>query len=347
MDEFARQALTWYDAHGRRNLPWHIDRSPYRIWISEVMLQQTQVAIVIPYFQRFIARFPNVFALARADLDDVLALWTGLGYYARGRNLHAAAIAIADRHAGELPADLDALIELPGIGRSTAGAILASAFAVRAPILDGNVKRLLARFHAVEGYPGTTATSKQLWQHADAHTPSTRVADYTQAVMDLGAMVCTRTKPSCETCPLRDDCEALRTDTVSRFPQPRPRRTLPIKRTRMWLFTDERGRCLLEKRPPSGIWGGLWGPIEQTTEAPIDDVLATLGLQLEGDLMPLDGFRHTFTHFHLDVHPLRVPVARSNTTIADSDRYRWYGPGDNQPIGLSRVAERLLAMIRA
>lgn len=198
MDDFAKRALAWYDAHGRKNLPWHTDRTPYRIWVSEVMLQQTQVKTVIPYFERFTRRFPNVSTLAQSDLDDVLALWTGLGYYARGRNLHAAAIAICDLHAGELPADLDALIALPGIGRSTAGAILASAYGIRAPILDGNVKRLLARFHAIEGYPGSTATSKELWKHTATHTPSARVADYTQAVMDLGAMICTRTKPSCK-----------------------------------------------------------------------------------------------------------------------------------------------------
>jgi A/G-specific adenine glycosylase len=344
VDAFARRTLDWYDRHGRKDLPWHRDRTPYGVWISEVMLQQTQVATVIPYYETFMARFPNVATLARADLDAVLALWTGLGYYARARNLHAAAARIAAVHGGELPDDLDALMALPGIGRSTAGAIYAAAFGKRAAILDGNVKRLLARFHAVSGYSGSSATANALWQFADSHTPMNRVAEYTQAVMDLGAMVCKRGTPQCDRCPHRTECTAYATNTVANYPQPRPRRDLPAKRCRMYLLTDHNGRCLLEKRPPTGIWGGLWNPIERPIDDDDADLLTALGLKATGDVEYLTGFRHTFTHFHLDVEPVRVPVC-GPAQPADGERYRWYGLGNNEPIGLSRVAVRLLAMI--
>ncbi len=345
MNSFARRVLDWYDAHGRKNLPWHIDRTPYRVWISEVMLQQTQVATVIPYFERFTARFPNAATLAQAEIDEVLALWTGLGYYARARNLHDAAKRIVESHGSELPADLAALMALPGIGRSTAGAILASAFEIRAPILDGNVKRLLARFHAVAGYPGSTATAKQLWQRAESHMPDERVRDYTQALMDLGALVCTRSKPSCTACPLASDCIAYARDAVTEFPHPRPKRHMPVRRTRMWLLTDELGRCLLERRPLNGLWGGLWNPIERQLDDDVNQVLGSLGLQRRSNVEPMTEFRHTFTHFHLDVEPVRVHVYGSGAQVADGEQRRWYGPGANEPIGLSRVAERLLAMI--
>src|SRR5262245_3395408 len=208
MNAFAEAVLAWYDVHGRRNLPWQHPRTPYRVWISEVMLQQTQVATVIPYFERFVARFPNVHTLARADIDDVLHLWTGLGYYARGRNLHAAARRIVDEFAGELPDGLEGLESLPGIGRSTAGAILSAGHGIRAPILDGNVKRVLARHFAVDGYPGESSVAAVLWTHADATTPHERPADYTQAIMDLGATLCTRANPRCSDCPIAASCIA-------------------------------------------------------------------------------------------------------------------------------------------
>ncbi len=213
---FADQVLAWFDVHGRKDLPWQHPRTPYRVWISEVMLQQTQVATVIPYFERFIARFPNVSTLARADLDDVLHLWTGLGYYARGRNLHAAAKRIVADHDGELPRELDALIALPGIGRSTAGAILSAGHGIRAPILDGNVKRVLARYFAVPGYPGQNAVAETLWAHAEATTPTTRVADYTQAIMDLGATLCTRSQSALQRLPRRNAIASrIETDAIA------------------------------------------------------------------------------------------------------------------------------------
>ena len=346
MDAFAARVLDWYDREGRKDLPWHRSRTPYRIWLSEVMLQQTQVATVIPYFERFIARFPNVDALARAALDEVLALWTGLGYYARARNLHAAAREIAAKHAGELPADLDQLMRLPGIGRTTAGAILAAAFGERAPILDGNVKRVLARFHALPGHPGESRTAHALWTYADAHTPNERVADYTQAIMDLGALVCRRSKPDCERCPVNADCEARASARVDQFPAPRPRRELPTRRARMFLITDADGRCLLERRPPTGLWGGLWTPPEREADTPLTALLAELGFDHDAPVpQVLQPFRHSFTHFHLDIEPVRARLPSAPPTLADADRYRWWSMRDNEPIGLAAPAVKLLAAL--
>ncbi len=223
------------------------------------MLQQTQVTTVIPYFERFIARFPDIQALARANLDEVLHLWTGLGYYARARNLHKAAQRIVKEHGGKFPRDFEAVTDLPGIGRSTAGAILALAFDQRHPILDGNVKRVLARYHAVDTPLNKRETEERLWQLAEKHTPRTRVADYTQAVMDLGATVCTRTKPRCTACPLRTTCHACRLGTPQDYPVRAASRKTPVKATRMLMIRDARGRVLLTRRPPAGLWGGLWG----------------------------------------------------------------------------------------
>nr|WP_228141581.1 A/G-specific adenine glycosylase [Marinobacter sp. X15-166B] len=222
--DVASRLLNWYDQHGRKQLPWHQDRNAYRVWVSEIMLQQTQVATVIPYFEAFMARFPDVHALATAPEDDVLSHWSGLGYYARARNLHKSAQRVVRDHGGEFPADQQALEALPGIGRSTAAAILAQAFQIRAAILDGNVKRVLARYHAVPGWPGQSRVLNQLWVHAETHTPTARVRDYTQAIMDLGALVCTRTRPACTRCPLARDCEANRLQATTLFPGARPKK---------------------------------------------------------------------------------------------------------------------------
>jgi A/G-specific adenine glycosylase len=346
---FSHQVLAWFDTHGRKDLPWQHPRTAYRVWISEVMLQQTQVATVIPYFNRFLERFPNVATLARAELDEVLHFWTGLGYYARGRNLHATAGLLVDEHAATLPRDLDGLMALPGIGRSTAGAILAAGHGIRAPILDGNVKRVLARCFAVSGYPGQTRVADTLWRFAETNTPTIRVADYTQAIMDLGALVCTRSKPRCGECPVATQCIAHQSDSIERYPGPRPRKTLPVRRVRMFLLTDVDGRCLLERRPPSGIWGGLWSPPERDADYRVDALLAEVGAR-ESSLIEsqtLSGFRHTFTHFHMDIEPLRIEVRTASSCVADLDRWRWYSTGDNEPLGLSAVAVRLLALIAA
>src|SRR5688572_8905204 len=257
-DSFAGRLLAWFDVSGRLDLPWQHPRTPYRVWLSEVMLQQTQVRVVIPYFERFVSALPSVRALAEAPLDDVIALWAGLGYYARARNLHAAAKVCVEHHDGDLPRDLDALIALPGIGRSTAGAILAQAWGDRFPILDGNVKRVLARVHGIEGWPGLPAVEKQMWAIAEAQLPDDRLADYTQAQMDFGATLCTRADPACVLCPLQDECVALRTGRVAELPTPKPGKPLPERRAWMLWIEDAEGRVLLQRRPPTGIWGSMW-----------------------------------------------------------------------------------------
>lgn len=345
MDWFATRALDWYDAHGRKHLPWQADRTPYRVWVSEIMLQQTQVASVIPYFTRFMERFPNVPALAQAELDDVLHVWTGLGYYARGRNLHAAAKQLMIEHNGELPDTHEALTALPGVGRSTAGAILASAFGIRAPILDGNAKRVLARFHAEDASSATSID--RLWEFADEHTPHERVGDYTQAVMDLGATLCVRSRPLCHACPLGQRCVAHTNQAVAHYPSPRKRREKPVKQARMFMLVDPEGRCLLERRPPTGLWGGLWGPPERDVHYTLEMLLNELGAPPDSaaDVTELASFRHTFTHFHLDITPVEATLSRQCSAVQDGDRLRWYDPSDDRPIGLSAVAVRLLGVV--
>ena len=257
-DPFARRLLAWFDTHGRHDLPWQQNPSPYRVWVSEIMLQQTQVTTVIPYYQRFMARFPTVNALAAARLDDVLHLWSGLGYYARARNLYRAATDLVSTRNGELPTSLNEMIGLPGIGRSTGAAILALAHNQRHAILDGNVKRVLSRFHEVAGWSGETATQRKLWTLAEQHTPESRVADYTQAIMDLGATVCARRRPACTLCPLNQDCGAARSGRQHLLPAPRPRRVRPVRKARCLVVESSSGGVLLQRRPPQGIWGGLW-----------------------------------------------------------------------------------------
>ena len=237
--------LSWYDQHGRKDLPWQHPRDAYRVWLSEVMLQQTQVATVIGYFERFVHALPSLPDLAAAEEDTVLALWSGLGYYRRARFLHRAAQICVEQHGGELPRDFAALSALPGIGRSTAGAILAQAHGLRFAILDGNVKRVLTRYHGIHGHPGESAVEKQLWQHAQTHTPDTRVADYTQAIMDLGATLCVRSRPRCETCPLAGDCIAHRDDLTAQLPSRKPAKPTPTRATMMLILRDNQGRVLL------------------------------------------------------------------------------------------------------
>ncbi|HET8551115.1 MAG TPA: A/G-specific adenine glycosylase, partial [Gammaproteobacteria bacterium] len=255
--DFAPRLLAWFASHGRHALPWQREPTPYRVWVSEIMLQQTQVATVIPYFKRFMARFPDLATLAAAPLDDVLALWSGLGYYARARNLHRAAQSAVAEYGGELPASLDELMAFPGIGRSTAGAILSLSRGQRHPILDGNVKRVLARFHAIAGWPGDKRVADRLWEFAESHTPVADCAAYTQAIMDFGATVCTRRNPACDICPMSANCEAYALGRQHDFPAPRARRGYPERNVRV-LVIEAEGAVLLEKRPPTGIWGGLW-----------------------------------------------------------------------------------------
>jgi A/G-specific adenine glycosylase len=339
--------LTWFDRHGRTDLPWQQDIDVYRVWVSEIMLQQTQVTTVIPYYRRFMSRFPDVEALAAADLDEVLHHWTGLGYYARGRNLHRAARRVVDEHGGVFPDDPALLAGLPGIGRSTAGAIAAIAFGRRAAILDGNVKRVLARFHAVPGYPGEAPALKTLWAHAETHTPSARVADYTQAMMDLGATVCVRRRPLCDACPLEDRCEARRRGETGRFPERRPRRDKPVRAARMFVIVDPGGRCLLERRPSEGLWGGLWTPPERAADHDDETLCRELGIPpgARAETRAGDTFRHTFTHFHLDIEPVFVRLTGTTPGVADREDLCWYDPAaeDARALGLSAPAVKLLA----
>lgn len=314
-DAFSARLLAWYNRHGRKNLPWKRTRDPYRIWVSEIMLQQTQVATVIPYFERFLKRFPDVRTLARARLDSVLHRWSGLGYYARARHLHAAAKCIGAEHGGRFPRDFGSVAALLGVGRSTAGAILALAFDQRHPILDGNVKRVLARYHAVAEPLNRREVEEKLWRLAERHTPRAQIADYTQAIMDLGATLCTRANPDCMHCPLRAGCRAYRLGVPENFPVAAKRSARPVKKTKMLLVQDRRGRVLLTKRPPVGLWGGLWG----LPECAGGDVRAWCRARLGLDVRPQrpwPTFRHSFSHFRLDITPIPARVAGGSAARA-------------------------------
>ena len=342
MSELSDRLLAWFDQHGRHDLPWQRDPSAYRVWVSEIMLQQTQVATVIPYFERFMQRFYSVRALARADIDEVLHLWSGLGYYARGRNLHRAANLIVDEHARKLPRAIDELIALPGIGRSTAGAILSLAYSERHPILDGNVKRVLARYHEVAGWPGKPDVLRQLWSHAEHHTPHQRIADYTQAIMDLGATLCVRSKPGCNVCPLQTDCGAYTAQTHAQYPGRKKRNPLPLKETRFVIARARDGSALLCKRPPTGIWGGLWSFPEIDVDKDVGSWCHEHNLRQTGKLVQHPILTHTFTHFRLAITPFECAVVENGRSIMDSDRWLWYNVHDPARIGLSKPVQQLL-----
>lgn len=344
-DSFAQRLLAWFDEHGRKDLPWQQMPTPYRVWVSEVMLQQTQVASVIPYFQRFMQRFPDVASLAGATQDHVLALWSGLGYYSRARNLHRAAQLIADDYAGVFPTHLDEVMALPGVGRSTAGAILALSRGERHAILDGNVKRVLSRFHAVGGWPGQQAIERVLWQFAEQHTPRERVAAYTQAIMDLGATLCTRSRPRCCDCPQRAHCAAHASGEPQRYPAPRPRKVLPVRAATLLLATNGQGEVLLQQRPPSGIWGGLWTLPECAVDESAQQWCARNGLRIE-HVSPLPPLRHTFSHFHLDISPLRVWVSDDvNGVVMEPGDAVWYKTDLCHQLGLPTPIKRLLGQL--
>jgi len=340
-DWLAPRLLDWFDHYGRHDLPWQDPRDAYRVWVSEIMLQQTQVSTVIPYFTRFMQRFPTARALADAPLNEVLHHWTGLGYYARARNLHRAAQIIRDEHAAQFPLDYDTLIALPGIGRSTAGAILAQAFAQRHAILDGNVKRVLTRLHAIAGWPGEKMVENQLWQLAELHTPTQRIADYTQAIMDLGATVCRRSKPRCGECPLQSHCAAHAEGRVAEFPGKKPRKATPVRSTTMLVLLDPNGDgVLLEQRPPTGIWGGLWSFPECPSDSdPVQWSREQLQLQIQ-DLQTLPSLRHTFSHFHLDITPVLARAVSAG--IMDSPRHIWYNSSRSAARGFPAPVKRLL-----
>jgi A/G-specific adenine glycosylase len=336
------QLLAWFDSHGRKRLPWQENPTPYRVWVSEVMLQQTQVATVIPYYQRFMARFPTVGVLAAAPEDEVLHLWTGLGYYARARNLRQCAQVLIERHGGDFPAEIDAVTALPGIGRSTAGAILALSRGERHPILDGNAKRVLARVFAIEGDPSAASVLKTLWSAAENCTPHRRVADYTQAIMDLGATLCTRTRPACTVCPLIEICRAAREGRQAVLPGVKQRRARPSREAVLLIAEsgDEGSRSVLvERRPAAGIWGGLWSPpqFQNQTEA-----LAWCRRELGTveDMEALPPIDHGFTHFDLRLQPLRVRCTPS-VEVREADDRIWYALDSPPKVGLPRPIHRL------
>jgi A/G-specific adenine glycosylase len=307
MPSLAQRLVAWQRTHGRHDLPWQ-GADAYRVWLSEIMLQQTQVATVIPYYQRFVACFPNIAALAVATEEQVLAHWSGLGYYARGRNLHKAAQIIVEKHHGGFPREFVQIIELPGIGRSTAAAICALAYHERRAILDGNVKRVLARYCGIAGWAGEKRVEEKLWQQAEALLPQQDVATYTQALMDMGATVCVRSKPKCAACPVQADCVAVQTERTAELPTPRPRKAVP-ERHATFLLLMHGNDILLEKRPSSGIWGGLWCPPQFDDEVVARDWFVRNGMEARGGER-LDEFTHTFTHFRLHITPLKIELAR-------------------------------------
>lgn len=336
--------LAWYDEFGRHDLPWQQDVNPYRTWISEVMLQQTQVATVIPYFERFMQSFPTVVALADADLDDVLHHWSGLGYYARARNLHKTAQQIRDEYGGVFPTDFATILSLPGIGRSTAGAILAQAFNERHPILDGNVKRVLSRYFAIAGWPGETAVANALWDKADQETPTERIADYTQAIMDLGATLCSRSKPSCNECPLQQDCAAFKAGKCASYPGKRAKQVRRQKQTCM-LIAHHGGSVYLERRPASGIWGGLWCFPEFPDEQAANDWCANNLGASNGSAQTWDVLQHAFSHFDLAIQPLEIGLQNKRAEVADNSDALWYDFAMPPPVGLATPVSRLLTML--
>jgi len=370
MADFSQKVLTWFDQHGRKDLPWQQDINPYRVWVSEIMLQQTQVKTVIPYFQRFMQSFPTVLDLANATQDDVLMHWSGLGYYARGRNLHKAAGLVRDQYNEVFPESIDELIALPGIGRSTAGAILSIACKQSHPILDGNVKRVLARFYAVEGWTGNVVVQKQLWELAEQNLPKQNLskkgiakkqvnADYTQAMMDLGATLCTRTKPRCNECPLHVNCVALKQDAVKNFPTPKPKKVLPEKQTVMLILQNAKGEIFMQKRPPVGIWGGLWCfPQFDNKEEATQWLKDKTGVSLN-NANALASFNHTFSHFKLAIHPHHIDLGIGakndlknhkqtpiNMGVMEADDSFWYNIKTEFNGGLAAPVQKLLQKLK-
>ncbi|MCC7635893.1 A/G-specific adenine glycosylase [Stenotrophomonas rhizophila] len=341
-DAFVARLLPWFDGHGRHDLPWQHPRAPYRVWLSEIMLQQTQVVTVIPYFLKFLQVFPTLPDLAAASNDAVMAQWAGLGYYARARNLHAAAQRCVELHGGELPRDFDALHALPGIGRSTAGAILSQAWNDRFAILDGNVKRVLTRYHGIDGFPGLPAVEKVLWALADAHVqcvPGARLADYTQAQMDLGATVCTRSRPACVICPLQHDCVARRDGRADQLPTAKPSKTLPEREATALLLRDAHGRILLQKRPDTGIWAQLWTLPQADSGSALQDWFdAHIDGSLE-DAEPLPVLQHTFSHYRLH---LQVLVRRVHGLRVEDPGLRWADTDALATLGLPAPIRKLL-----
>lgn len=341
VNSFAHHIIRWQQRYGRHSLPWQDSRDPYRIWLSEIMLQQTQVTTVIPYFERFTARFPSLAALASADEDEVLTLWSGLGYYTRARNLHAAARAIVENHGGQFPTHPENIAQLPGVGRSTAAAIASLAFGQRCAILDGNVKRVLARHGGISGWTGDKKVETALWQLAEARLPATSIEPYTQGMMDLGALICTRTRPTCAACPVNTDCIAHIQHRTAELPTPRPKKVLPEKQVQMLLLIDQ-GELLLEKRPAQGIWGGLWSLPELDVGAdPADHCLSHFGIGLLSQ-QPLAQFTHSFTHFKLQIQAAKLQPA---SRMPEKPGQMWLTPEQALNAALPAPVRKLVSLL--
>lgn len=321
MPRFATQLIQWQKKHGRHQLPWQGTHDPYAIWLSEIMLQQTQVNTVIPYYQRFMQHYPDIKSLAKAPLDEVLALWSGLGYYARARHLHQAANIIEQDYQGAFPKDIEVIQKLPGIGRSTAAAITVFAYGQYHTILDGNVKRVFARYFGIEGYPGERKIQDTLWEQATQQLPNGNkpepIRTYTQALMDLGAMVCTRRQPDCASCPVQQQCIAFKDHRQDELPTSKPRKTMPQKAITM-LILCKQDRILLIKRPASGIWGGLWSFPEVSLDENIGNYCTKhLGISIKSaQALPI--LNHQFTHFKLAIHP-QICTVLSDPTPKDPE----------------------------
>jgi A/G-specific adenine glycosylase len=340
LPSFSKRLLHWWDKHGRKDLPWQHPRTPYRVWVSEIMLQQTQVTTVIPYFERWMEVFPDAATLADAPLDEALALWSGLGYYARARNLHKAAILCMEHHGGQLPTLAGDLGALPGIGQSTANAIVSQSTDQPAAVLDGNVRRVLARHSGTEGWSGKASVQKKLWKEAESRLPCDRGADYTQSVMDLGALVCTRTNPVCGECPVHVDCRALLLNVVSELPSPRPATKVSDKTIHMLVLRDKQDRVLLAKRPPAGIWGGLWClPDGDSVEA----IESAMGFSCTGtSALPI--VEHRLSHLRMTIHPV-LATAADATQVKCSPHYGWFSREQQQRLGLPKPVADLLCSL--
>jgi len=345
--QFSEAVVNWYKKYGRKTLPWQLERTPYRVWISEIMLQQTQVATVIPYFEKFLQRFPDVTSLADADTDQVMYYWSGLGYYARARNLHKAAQIIRDDYNGEFPQDIAQVISLPGIGRSTAGAILSLACHQHHAILDGNVKRVLARYFLIDGWYGATSVLNQLWDKAIQLTPAKQVASYNQAMMDIGSLVCTRSKPLCEECPVKSGCLSFKENKQSEYPTPKPKKNIPVKSVRMAMLRNADSALLLQRRPPTGIWGGLLSFPEIPEDASVARwCTEQFGLKVSAqEAWPI--VRHTFSHFHLDITPVLISVQQRSRLLMDQDHWVWYKGDASEVGGLAAPVKRLISELES
>ncbi|MCO6524668.1 MAG: A/G-specific adenine glycosylase [Candidatus Schmidhempelia sp.] len=340
---FSAAVLAWYDQFGRKTLPWQQQKSSYHVWLSEVMLQQTQVSTVIPYFNRFIERFPTISDLAQANIDDVLHLWTGLGYYARARNLHKAAQQILEQHAGIFPTTFAEVAALPGVGRSTAGAILSLAQHQHFPILDGNVKRVLARYFAIEGWPGTKMIENKLWHLSEMLTPVNGVDKFNQAMMDIGAMICTRAKPKCSLCPIANHCIAYANQNWSQYPTKKAKKVIPEKIAYFLILQDEQ-TVWLEQRAPAGIWGGLYCFPQFDSLQQIDQWLTNYKIKPTDNYQQLTAFRHTFSHFHLDIIPILVKVSIRGMVLK-AENSCWYDLLNPPKIGLATPIKNLVTML--